>query len=189
MPPFKATCGTRTRAWHLSYYIDINRRWLCHSVSFFFFLSFYTKGKIRCETELRRVGLCLPDEDESSRVDSLAFILTFILPDRTAAHKDVCFLNVDEGLICSQPKNDMVVTYSQCCCHYGRGWGPECNTCPPRHSGGQSGNISLLSAPPSEGPKATPLFRYVQPPVSDAPGDRVWWGTGLHGGFCQLQPR
>uniref|UniRef100_A0A3B4B8F8 Latent-transforming growth factor beta-binding protein 3 n=1 Tax=Periophthalmus magnuspinnatus TaxID=409849 RepID=A0A3B4B8F8_9GOBI len=54
--------------------------------------------------------------------------------DRTAAHKDVCFLQVDEGLICSEPRNGMV-TYSECCCHYGRGWGPECNTCPQRHSG------------------------------------------------------
>uniref|UniRef100_A0A671YJU9 Latent transforming growth factor beta binding protein 3 n=1 Tax=Sparus aurata TaxID=8175 RepID=A0A671YJU9_SPAAU len=44
---------------------------------------------------------------------------------RTAAHKDVCFLQVDEGLICSEPRNGMVVTYSECCCHYGRGWGPE----------------------------------------------------------------
>ncbi|XP_076024679.1 latent-transforming growth factor beta-binding protein 3 isoform X4 [Genypterus blacodes] len=54
--------------------------------------------------------------------------------DRTAAHKDVCFLQVDEGLICSEPRNGMVVTYSECCCHYGRGWGPECNTCPLRNS-------------------------------------------------------
>uniref|UniRef100_A0A8C2ZC10 Latent-transforming growth factor beta-binding protein 3 n=1 Tax=Cyclopterus lumpus TaxID=8103 RepID=A0A8C2ZC10_CYCLU len=58
-----------------------------------------------------------------------------VYDDRTAAHKDVCFLRVDEGLICSEPRNGMVVTYSECCCHYGRGWGPECNTCPPRHSG------------------------------------------------------
>ncbi|TNN60335.1 Latent-transforming growth factor beta-binding protein 3 [Liparis tanakae] len=57
-----------------------------------------------------------------------------VYDDRTAAHKDVCFLRVDEGLICSEPRNGMVVTYSECCCHYGRGWGPECNTCPPRHS-------------------------------------------------------
>lgn len=120
----------------------------------------------------------------------VALILTFVLPDRTAAHKDVCFLHVDEGLICSQPKNDMVVTYSQCCCHYGRGWGPECNTCPPRHSGERTEeNGWLLSAPPSTGSKDTLLFRYVQPPVSDAPGDRVWRGTGFHGGVCQLQPR
>uniref|UniRef100_A0A7N6AUX7 Latent-transforming growth factor beta-binding protein 3 n=1 Tax=Anabas testudineus TaxID=64144 RepID=A0A7N6AUX7_ANATE len=50
------------------------------------------------------------------------------------SHKDVCFLQVHEGLICSEPRNGMVVTYSECCCHYGRGWGPECNTCPPRSS-------------------------------------------------------
>ncbi|XP_041864410.1 latent-transforming growth factor beta-binding protein 3 isoform X7 [Melanotaenia boesemani] len=54
--------------------------------------------------------------------------------DRTAAHKDVCFVQVDEGLICSEPVKDLVVTYSECCCHYGSGWGPECNTCPPRDS-------------------------------------------------------
>ncbi|XP_038145033.1 latent-transforming growth factor beta-binding protein 3 isoform X3 [Cyprinodon tularosa] len=52
--------------------------------------------------------------------------------DRTAAHRDVCFERVDEGLICSRPVAS--VTYSECCCHYGRGWGPECNTCPPRSS-------------------------------------------------------
>ncbi|XP_029029787.1 latent-transforming growth factor beta-binding protein 3 isoform X2 [Betta splendens] len=57
-----------------------------------------------------------------------------VFDDRTAAHKDVCFLQVDEGLICSEPRNGMVVTYSECCCHYGRGWGPECNTCPSRNS-------------------------------------------------------
>ena len=56
-------------------------------------------------------------------------------PDRTAAHKDVCFRQLDEALICSMPHNDLVVTYSACCCHYGRGWGPECRTCPPRNSG------------------------------------------------------
>ncbi|XP_035636802.2 latent-transforming growth factor beta-binding protein 3-like isoform X4 [Oncorhynchus keta] len=58
-----------------------------------------------------------------------------VYDDRTAAHKDVCFLQVDEDLICSQPRNGLVVTYSECCCHYGRGWGPECRTCPQRNSG------------------------------------------------------
>uniref|UniRef100_A0A8L0DUI7 Latent transforming growth factor beta binding protein 3 n=1 Tax=Oncorhynchus mykiss TaxID=8022 RepID=A0A8L0DUI7_ONCMY len=57
-----------------------------------------------------------------------------VYDDRTAAHKDVCFLQVDEDLICSQPRNGLVVTYSECCCHYGRGWGPECRTCPQRNS-------------------------------------------------------
>uniref|UniRef100_A0A8C9T821 Latent transforming growth factor beta binding protein 3 n=1 Tax=Scleropages formosus TaxID=113540 RepID=A0A8C9T821_SCLFO len=58
-----------------------------------------------------------------------------VYDDRTAAHKDVCFLQVDEDLICSMPQKGLVVTYSECCCHYGRGWGPECRTCPQRNSG------------------------------------------------------
>uniref|UniRef100_A0AAR2LMG8 Latent transforming growth factor beta binding protein 3 n=1 Tax=Pygocentrus nattereri TaxID=42514 RepID=A0AAR2LMG8_PYGNA len=58
------------------------------------------------------------------------------LPDEAhTAHKDVCFGEVDEDLICSMPRNDLTVTYSECCCHYGRGWGPECRTCPQRNSG------------------------------------------------------
>uniref|UniRef100_A0A667WRA5 Latent transforming growth factor beta binding protein 3 n=1 Tax=Myripristis murdjan TaxID=586833 RepID=A0A667WRA5_9TELE len=57
-----------------------------------------------------------------------------VYDDRTAAHKDVCFLQVDEDLICSVPRSGMVLTYSECCCHYGRGWGPECRTCPQRNS-------------------------------------------------------
>uniref|UniRef100_A0A8C9R2M8 Latent transforming growth factor beta binding protein 3 n=1 Tax=Scleropages formosus TaxID=113540 RepID=A0A8C9R2M8_SCLFO len=57
-----------------------------------------------------------------------------VYDDRTAAHKDICFLQVDEDLICSMPRNGHMVTYSECCCHYGRGWGPECRTCPQRNS-------------------------------------------------------
>lgn len=71
-------------------------------------------------------------------------------PDRTAAHKDVCFLLVDEGSICSEPRKGMVVTYSECCCHYGRGWGPECNTCPSRNSGKQAEELRSISASASE---------------------------------------
>lgn len=55
--------------------------------------------------------------------------------DRTAAHKDICFREVDEDLMCTLPRNEQMVTYSECCCHYGRGWGPECRTCPNRNSG------------------------------------------------------
>lgn len=58
-----------------------------------------------------------------------------VYDDRTAAHKDVCFEEVDEGPICTRPHISHAVTYSECCCHYGRGWGPECTTCPPRNSG------------------------------------------------------
>lgn len=61
--------------------------------------------------------------------------LSSLLSDRTAAHKDVCFQEVDEDLICTMPRVGLAVTYSECCCHYGHGWGPECRTCPQRNSG------------------------------------------------------
>ncbi|KAK2816610.1 hypothetical protein Q7C36_022881 [Tachysurus vachellii] len=57
-----------------------------------------------------------------------------VYDDRTAAHKDVCFEEVDEDLICTVPRPGLAVTYSECCCHYGHGWGPECRTCPQRNS-------------------------------------------------------
>ncbi|KAB5522699.1 hypothetical protein PHYPO_G00162480 [Pangasianodon hypophthalmus] len=57
-----------------------------------------------------------------------------VYDDRTAAHKDVCFQEVDEDLICTMPRPGLAVTYSECCCHYGHGWGPECRTCPQRNS-------------------------------------------------------
>ncbi|KAF4073340.1 hypothetical protein AMELA_G00257720 [Ameiurus melas] len=56
-----------------------------------------------------------------------------VYDDRTAAHKDVCFLEVDEDLICTVPHRG-VVTYSECCCYFGHGWGPECRTCPQRNT-------------------------------------------------------
>ncbi|XP_064182140.1 latent-transforming growth factor beta-binding protein 3-like isoform X3 [Anguilla rostrata] len=57
-----------------------------------------------------------------------------VYDDRTAAHKDVCFSQVDEDLICTRPQTGLMLTYSECCCHYGLGWGPECRTCPQRNS-------------------------------------------------------
>lgn len=118
------------------------------------------------------------------------FLSFFPSLDRTAAHKDVCFTRIEEGWICSEPQN-RVVTYSECCCHFGRGWGPECNSCPPRNSGellkiyqtslGLNPFIELtriLSVLPSN----------VQPSVWDASRDGVRRGTGFAGSFSQLQP-
>lgn len=65
----------------------------------------------------------------------LSISLPLSLSDRTAAHKDICFQEVDEDLICTMPRAGLAVTYSECCCHYGHGWGPECRTCPQRNSG------------------------------------------------------
>lgn len=98
------------------------------------------------------------DIRESGRSETCLFFYVVVVvvvyppfsPDRTAAHKDVCFLLVDEGSICSEPRKGMVVTYSECCCHYGRGWGPECNTCPSRNSGKQAEDLRSISALASE---------------------------------------
>uniref|UniRef100_A0A671KVN6 Latent-transforming growth factor beta-binding protein 3-like n=1 Tax=Sinocyclocheilus anshuiensis TaxID=1608454 RepID=A0A671KVN6_9TELE len=70
-----------------------------------------------------------------------------VYDDRTAAHKDICFQEVDEDLMCTMPRNELTVTYSECCCHYGRGWGPECRTCPNRNSGirGTSWQLSPIT--------------------------------------------
>lgn len=57
-----------------------------------------------------------------------------VYDDRTAAHKDICFQEVDEDHMCTMPRNELTVTYAECCCHYGRGWGPECRTCPMRNT-------------------------------------------------------
>uniref|UniRef100_A0A8B9KIH5 Latent transforming growth factor beta binding protein 3 n=1 Tax=Astyanax mexicanus TaxID=7994 RepID=A0A8B9KIH5_ASTMX len=66
--------------------------------------------------------------------DPFVFIVCLSLLPNTP-FSDVCFQEVDEDLICSIPRNGLTVTYSECCCHYGRGWGPECRTCPQRNSG------------------------------------------------------
>ncbi|XP_039624946.1 latent-transforming growth factor beta-binding protein 3 isoform X1 [Polypterus senegalus] len=57
-----------------------------------------------------------------------------VYDDRTAAHRDICFRYVGEDHMCNTPRNSQALTYSECCCHYGMGWGPECRTCPPRNS-------------------------------------------------------
>ena len=112
-------------------------------------LIFFTDNNLRFQSSLN-MSSCVKSFYEVLKVPEfflchfliveLQFVFFILLsyPDRTAAHKDVCFLQVDEGLICSEPRNGLVVTYSECCCHYGRGWGPECNTCPPRNSGNRT---------------------------------------------------
>ncbi|CAL9688260.1 unnamed protein product [Knipowitschia caucasica] len=46
----------------------------------------------------------------------------------------VCWQVVTEG-ICSEPLGpDRRTTFTECCCLYGGGWGPDCALCPPPHS-------------------------------------------------------
>ncbi|MBN3291627.1 LTBP3 protein, partial [Polypterus senegalus] len=55
--------------------------------------------------------------------------------DRTAANRDICVHYLGEDLMCNTPLNGQALTYSECCCHFGTGLGPECRTFPPHNSG------------------------------------------------------
>nr|XP_043898568.1 latent-transforming growth factor beta-binding protein 3 isoform X2 [Solea senegalensis] len=102
-----------------------------------------------------------------------------VYDDRTAAHKDVCFLRVDEGLICSEPTKGMVVTYSECCCHYGRGWGPECNTCPSRNSEMFSRLCEMHLETESDGEQDfLPVFNYNPGDSSEEDSDECSCANG-----------
>ncbi|XP_061595317.1 latent-transforming growth factor beta-binding protein 3-like isoform X2 [Cololabis saira] len=118
-----------------------------------------------------------------------------VYDDRTAAHKDVCFVQVDEGLICSRPRKDVVVTYSECCCHYGRGWGPECNTCPPRNSEMFSRLCEMHLETDSDGePDFLPAFVNYNPgDSSEEDSDECSCGNGrcvrsYLGTMCECNP-
>uniref|UniRef100_A0A8C1FLU4 Latent transforming growth factor beta binding protein 3 n=1 Tax=Cyprinus carpio carpio TaxID=630221 RepID=A0A8C1FLU4_CYPCA len=88
-------------------------------------------------------GHCVNTQDSYYCICTPPWILatdrnSCVTPEEQAGeytHKDICFREVDEDLMCTMPRNELTVTYSECCCHYGRGWGPECRTCPNRNSG------------------------------------------------------
>uniref|UniRef100_A0A8C1NUF5 Latent transforming growth factor beta binding protein 3 n=1 Tax=Cyprinus carpio TaxID=7962 RepID=A0A8C1NUF5_CYPCA len=88
-------------------------------------------------------GHCVNTQDSYYCICTPPWILatdrnSCVTPEEQAGeytHKDICFEEVDEDHMCTMPQNDLTVTYSECCCHYGRGWGPECRTCPNRNSG------------------------------------------------------
>uniref|UniRef100_A0A8C4YKD8 Latent transforming growth factor beta binding protein 4 n=1 Tax=Gopherus evgoodei TaxID=1825980 RepID=A0A8C4YKD8_9SAUR len=47
----------------------------------------------------------------------------------------VCWQEVGPDLVCSRPRLDRQVTYTECCCLYGEAWGMDCALCPARDSG------------------------------------------------------
>uniref|UniRef100_A0A8C4YIR6 Latent-transforming growth factor beta-binding protein 1 n=1 Tax=Gopherus evgoodei TaxID=1825980 RepID=A0A8C4YIR6_9SAUR len=69
----------------------------------------------------------------------------------------VCWQEVGPDLVCSRPRLDRQVTYTECCCLYGEAWGMDCALCPARDSG--------------EGPNPQTL------PAAGGPA--VKWGPGL----------
>ncbi|CAM5122100.1 unnamed protein product [Natator depressus] len=54
-------------------------------------------------------------------------------------------------LVCSRPRLDRQVTYTECCCLYGEAWGMDCALCPARDSDDFEALCNVLR-PPSYGP-------------------------------------
>ncbi|XP_031162558.2 latent-transforming growth factor beta-binding protein 4 isoform X1 [Sander lucioperca] len=50
----------------------------------------------------------------------------------------LCWQQVTADLVCQSPLLGAQVTYTDCCCLYGEGWGMECALCPPTDSEGYS---------------------------------------------------
>ncbi|KAL7978298.1 hypothetical protein Chor_014837, partial [Crotalus horridus] len=55
--------------------------------------------------------------------------------DKVTDRRDVCWqLRAEDGM-CSSPFGGQQLTYEECCCHHGKGWGYHCHACPPRSPG------------------------------------------------------
>nr|XP_048714217.1 latent-transforming growth factor beta-binding protein 3 isoform X3 [Caretta caretta] len=57
--------------------------------------------------------------------------------DRAADRRDICWQHRGEDSMCASPLNGYHLTYEECCCRYGKGWGFQCRACPPRSPGQQ----------------------------------------------------
>ncbi|XP_077776100.1 latent-transforming growth factor beta-binding protein 3 [Podarcis muralis] len=55
--------------------------------------------------------------------------------DRVTDLRDVCWQQRGEDGMCSSPFNGQQLSYEECCCRYGKGWGYHCHACPLRGSG------------------------------------------------------
>ncbi|XP_044281353.1 latent-transforming growth factor beta-binding protein 4 isoform X1 [Varanus komodoensis] len=66
-------------------------------------------------------------------------------------HLSVCWQEVGPDLVCSHPRLDRQLTYTECCCLYGEAWSMECALCPARDSDDFEALCNVLR-PPSYGP-------------------------------------
>ncbi|KAM6395752.1 LOW QUALITY PROTEIN: latent-transforming growth factor beta-binding protein 4 [Rhynochetos jubatus] len=64
------------------------------------------------------------------------------------AAQAVCWQEVGVDLVCGRPRLDGPVTYTECCCLYGQGWGMDCALCPARHSDDFELLCNVLRPPP-----------------------------------------
>ncbi|XP_054855028.1 latent-transforming growth factor beta-binding protein 4 isoform X2 [Eublepharis macularius] len=67
------------------------------------------------------------------------------------ANLGMCWQEVGPDLVCSRPRLDRRVTYTECCCLYGEAWSMDCALCPARDSEDFEALCNVLR-PPSYGP-------------------------------------
>ncbi|KAK1335545.1 hypothetical protein QTO34_003335 [Cnephaeus nilssonii] len=57
--------------------------------------------------------------------------------ERGPEQRDVCWAQRGEDGMCAGPLAGPTLTFEDCCCRQGRGWGAQCRPCPPRGAGSQ----------------------------------------------------
>ncbi|XP_037694233.1 latent-transforming growth factor beta-binding protein 3 isoform X2 [Choloepus didactylus] len=57
--------------------------------------------------------------------------------ERAPERRDVCWGQRGEDGMCAGPLAGPALTFDDCCCRQGRGWGAQCRPCPPRGAGPQ----------------------------------------------------
>uniref|UniRef100_A0A3B5RAQ4 Latent-transforming growth factor beta-binding protein 1-like n=1 Tax=Xiphophorus maculatus TaxID=8083 RepID=A0A3B5RAQ4_XIPMA len=82
-------------------------------------------------------------------------LLFVLLPDENLS---VCWQHVSADLLCQSPLLGAQVTFIDCCCFYGEGWGMGCALCPRTDSD--------YGSPDGSAPR-TPTFRLPPDPRSD----------------------
>lgn len=55
--------------------------------------------------------------------------------ERAPERRDVCWGQRGEDGMCAGPLAGPALTFDDCCCRQGRGWGAQCRPCPPRGAG------------------------------------------------------
>lgn len=85
-----------------------------------------------------------------------------LAPPAPDANLAMCWQEVGPDLVCSRPRLDRRVTYTECCCLYGEAWSMDCALCPARDSGGFSppgGGGRILATHLEVGPRSGGIQR------------------------------
>nr|XP_033809801.1 latent-transforming growth factor beta-binding protein 3 isoform X6 [Geotrypetes seraphini] len=85
--------------------------------------------------------------------------------DRAMEKRDICWRQRGEDQMCSIALNGFHLSYEECCCNHGKGWGFQCQPCPPR------GSEQLCQHSQSDGNsfwETSPLFLGKKPREEDS---------------------